>query len=297
MNCREYSEKFRAMKTVTFSEPHPGFVTVHVANPLATAAVCVYGGHVMKFAPAGQSEVLWMSEHSYWENGKPIRGGVPVCWPWFGAHPTDPAKTAHGLARFRNWELTGVTEAPSGETVLTVALRDNAETRAIWDHAFILELEVSVGKTLKMALKTTNTGKADFDITEALHTYFTVGDINKVSISGFDGCTYINTLNNEEPVQHGDITFNAETDRIYFAKDSLNTINDPVLNRTIVHTRKNSADSVVWNPWVAKSIRMPDFGDNEFPGMLCLETANVRKHFVTVKAGETHVMSAEIAVK
>ncbi len=297
MNLEEYIERYRETKTVSFTEPHDGFVFVNVENEFARAAISVYGGQVISFAPRGCEDVLWMSRECFWQQGKAIRGGVPVCWPWFGAHPVDPGKPAHGLARVCNWDIVSIVETSVGGTAVTLVLRDNAETRKIWDYAFCLELVVTVEKTLKMELKTTNAGVESFDITEALHTYFTIGDISRVGIAGFDQCPYFDSLTKQDEIQSGDITFSTETDRIYYSRDALNAIIDPVMKRSIVHRRTNSATSVVWNPWIEKSKRMPDFGDDEFKRMLCLETANVRNDFVTVGPGSSHIMTAEIAVE
>ena len=292
MNCQEYRNQFRTNKTVSFTEPYPGIVRLQIVNPLATAEISLYAGHVMSYAPVGQTDLLWMSQHSYWEVGKPIRGGIPVCWPWFGAG--ENGRPAHGLARISPWSLASVTELPTGETVIVMTLADTPATRALWDHAFRLELTVSVGKTLQLTLSTTNPETAAFEIAEALHTYFTIGDIARVAISGFDGCSYLDSLTGKTERQHGDITFSSETDRAYYDPPAVTTIIDPVLKRQIANCRGNSTMSVVWNPWIAKSQRMSDFGDSEYLGMLCMETANVRDRKISVPAGATHRMTAEI---
>jgi glucose-6-phosphate 1-epimerase len=270
-----------------------GLPMVQVQSPAASGAVYLHGGHVAAWKPAGFEEVLWLSAKSHWDAGKPIRGGVPVCFPWFGPRPE---ASAHGTARLQSWDLESIRQEVAGVTVC-LRLQDDDSSRGFWPHAFLLRQRVTFGAELRMALELTNTGTATLTAEEALHTYFAVGDVRQVRILGLSGVDYLDKTDNaRQKRQQGDITITAETDRVYLNTVSAGTVEDPGKGRRIVISKENSRDTVVWNPWIAKAKAMPDFGDEEWPGMLCVETCNVAAHGVTLAQGQTHVMQARIAV-
>jgi D-hexose-6-phosphate mutarotase len=246
----------------------------------------------MSHTPSGGEDLLWMSDFSYYEVGKPLRGGVPICWPWFGAG-ADESKPSHGLARICQWEIEDISECGGG-TCVELVLRSSATTRKLWPHSFELRYRISSGAKLRLELETRNTGSCGFSITEALHTYFAVSDINAVAVGGFDGCRFLDTLDGKIQFQHGDIRFSAETDRVYYDSDDVSVIFDSGKGRKIINVREGSRASVVWNPWIAKARRLPDFGDNEYPGMVCVETANCKEVVVEIAPGEVHRMAAVI---
>ena len=290
-------QRFTAIAGLDFVERRPGFIFAEINNRYAAAAVSLYGGHVMEFTPHGEMPVLWESACSFYQLGKPLRGGIPVCWPWFGPVKDNPALPAHGLARLQYWELSNASNLPNGETELRLMLHENAETLAIWPHKFKLELRMIIGEKMRIELISTNTDDNSFSITEALHTYFAVSNINQLVIDGFDGCEYVNALDQQTYIQAGPITFNAETDRVYQGAAAESVIIDAGRKRRISNLRSGSNTSVVWNPWIAKSIRMVDYGDHEFPYMVCVETANVGKNAVTIAPGQSHCMSMTVSVK
>ena len=202
-----------------------GLPAVYIENDLAEAVVTLHGCHVVSFAPRGSREVLWVSGKSYFADGKPIRGGIPVCWPWFGG----AGQPAHGLARLSQWIQTGVTEKENGETVLNLAFVPKQA-----DFAFLLaNIRITVGKSLTVELKTTNNGEEDYKMSEALHTYFSVSKIEEISITGLDGVAYTDTLDKTEKVQQGDIVFTAETDRVYHTGNAAKIV-APAFGRTIL---------------------------------------------------------------
>ncbi len=266
---------------------------VQVRTPAATGVVYLDGGHVAAWKPAGFEDVLWLSEKSHWETGKPIRGGVPICFPWFGPRQNAPA---HGIARLQVWDLESIRQEAAGVTVC-LRLQDDDTSRSFWPHPFLLRHRITFGTQLTMALELTNTGTAPLAAEEALHTYFSVGDIRQVRILGLAGVAYVDKTDDfREKRQEGDITITAETDRVYLNTVSAVTVEDPAQHRRIVISKENSRDTVVWNPWIAKAKAMPDFGDDEWPGMHCVETCNVGAHLVTLAQGQTHVMTARLAV-
>lgn len=295
---RRLSSRFGMDGRVVFREGPGGLTVADVANAAGRAEVALLGAHVMSFAPAGHKDVLWMSRESVFEIGEPIRGGIPVCWPWFGGHPSDPDKPSHGFARRLPWEVSA-TESLGGErTRLTLRLRDTDKTRAMWAHAFELQLVLTVGAKLSVELVATNRSSTPFTVTGALHSYFSVSHIADVSVSGLEGTAYIDTVGgaNARKVQEGAITFAAETDGVYLDTCAACVIRDPGWGRRIHVAKEGSRSTVVWNPWVAKAERMPDFGDDEYVGMLCVETANAMADAVTLAPGETHHLRATISV-
>lgn len=262
-----------------------GLPAVYIENDLAEAVVTLHGCHVVSFAPRGSREVLWVSGKSYFADGKPIRGGIPVCWPWFGG----AGQPAHGLARLSQWIQTGVTEKENGETVLNLAFVPKQA-----DFAFLLaNIRITVGKSLTVELKTTNNGEEDYKMSEALHTYFSVSKIEEISITGLDGVAYTDTLDKTEKVQQGDIVFTAETDRVYHTGNAAKIV-DPEFCRTILVEKSGSNSTVVWNPWIEKSKKMADYGDEEYHEMVCVEAANAWSGAYILKAGESRTLMTKI---
>lgn len=284
---------------VKYAEGQGGLPCLDVRTEQAEGRVYLHGAHVARFRPAGESPVLFVSGKSWFEGEKPIRGGVPVCWPWFGPKGDDPKAPAHGFARIQPWTLMSVTMLADGAVELVLELRP---TELSWKYGFgefVLEHRVRIGRELSMMLVTRNTGGAPFTISEALHTYLMVGDVRKVSVAGLGGVTYIDKTRNFERVTEGMalITIGGETDRLYVNTEGAVRIEDASFGRRIVVSKAGSRSTVVWNPWVEKARAMSDFGDEEYPSTICVETANAADNVVTVGPGESHSMQATIRVE
>ena len=256
----------------------------------AEAHVYLHGAHTTHYQPAGAKPVLFMSGASHFAEDQPIRGGVPICFPWFGPKSDDPDAPAHGLARTRGWAIAS-THADTAAT--TIELHNSTIT------PFDATLRVELGTDLRLTLSVQNRGDADVSFQEALHTYLALSDINNVYIIGLEDAAYIDKMRDAEQfAPTGEpIRFTAETDRVYINTAATCTLHDPGLSRRIVIEKTHSSDTVIWNPWIDKAARMPDFGDDEWPGMCCIETANVHDGGITLRAGETHQMSATIRVE
>jgi glucose-6-phosphate 1-epimerase len=270
-----------------------------VDGPQATAQVYLHGAHLAAWRPAhAAADVLWMSGHSLFRPDTPIRGGVPICFPWFGPHPSDPTAPAHGFGRLTTWTLCEASESADGTVVLTLQLESD-NTSPIWPDYFSADLRLSIGPTLQLALEVHNTGHHAFTFEEALHTYFAVSHIEQVTVSGLENSVYLDKVQGGAQQRQGDgpITFSGETDRVFLDTRSTCVIHDPGLARRITVAKDGSASTVVWNPWVRKAQAMADFGDDEWPGMLCVETANVGKAAVTVRPEDKHTMTARISVE
>lgn len=293
-NTPTLNTRFAIAGHLAFEETHAGLPVAVITTPHASARVSLYGGHVLAWQPTGQKPVIWVSKAALFEPGKAIRGGVPVCWPWFGPLAGQPL---HGFVRTRLWALRDATVDAAGQVTVRLGLSDDASTRAIWDHAFDLELVVTVGQTLTMALVTRNTGTAPFIISQALHTYFGVGDIEQTTVQGLDGCTYVDKVDNfTEKRQSGPVDFSGETDRIYVNTTADSLIVDAAWGRTIRINKQGSASTVTWNPWIDKEKTMADMVTGEYRGMVCVETCNAGSDQITVAPGQQHALVANISV-
>ena len=236
-----------------------------------------------------------MSKKSLFAPGKAIRGGIPLIFPWFGPNQADSKLPAHGFARTRLWELRSVTREAATVKV-ELSLGPTSETRQLWPHDFDLRFSVTVGPALEMSLSVGNSGSEPFRFEEAMHTYLAVDDVRNVKIQGLAGREYIDKVQGGKIFRQGaeSISIVGETDRVYLATPDAVTVTEAT-GREIVVSKEGSDATVVWNPWIAKAKAMADFGDDEWPGMLCIETANAASHAVTLAPGEQHLMHARIS--
>lgn len=284
--------------SVRVSEGRGSLPRIDVSTAAAHAEVYFQGAHVAVWRPkATRAPVLWLSERSHFEPGKPIRGGVPICFPWFGAHPANAAAPVHGFARVREWRLTEAREDRDG--VVTLALELAGERLSPdWPHRFTAIHRIEVGTTLRMTLEVRNDGVDAFTFEEALHTYFDIAGIDAVSVAGLEGCAYLDKTAGGRPFgpTGAAVRFTGETDRIYLDTRDACVIDDPGQQRAITVHKSGSDATVIWNPWIAKARAMPDFGDDEWTGMVCVETCNVNVHARTLQPGESHAMTAAIEV-
>ena len=257
----------------------------------AVAHVYLHGGHVLHYQPAGEKPVLWHSQKSVFKDGAPIRGGVPVCWPWFGPHPSEPSLPMHGPVRLSEWtqKTASVTDEATSITL---------ESPVAEQFGASLTLTVELGMALSITLITKNISDGPLAVAEALHTYFAVSDIDPVSISGLEGTQYIDKVPADLPTlqQEGAITFVSETNRVYLDTTGACTIHDPGWNRRVRVSKTGSRSTVIWNPWAEVAAKNPDFGDDEYVEMVCVETANCGPNALELAPGEEHAIQTQIEV-
>jgi glucose-6-phosphate 1-epimerase len=266
-----------------------GLTRLTLSTPAAEAHVYLHGAHVTHYQPRGAAPVLFMSAHSRFAPGQPIRGGVPVIFPWFGPHPTRTDLPAHGYARTRPWDL-----------VRTASAANIASAAFLLSDAPRLELgyRVSVGPALELSLEVRNISTEPVTFEQALHTYLAVDDVRGVRVEGLSLCDYIDKVDGmKRKRQSGPVAITGETDRIYLDTNDTVTVHDEAAGRRLSVSKSGSASTVLWNPWVGKAKKMPDFGDDEWPRMICVETANVADNAVTLAPGAAHVMRAVVAVQ
>jgi glucose-6-phosphate 1-epimerase len=271
-----------------------------VTNEHAMATISLQGGQVLSWRPREAQPVLWVSKCRYAAPSKAIRGGIPVCWPWFGPHPSDPAKSAHGIARTAAWRVVSTVSGDrerEGATHVVLALDPSDALLAQFPHEFELQIDIGIGRALDVRLSTRNVGSEPFVITQALHSYFAVSDVRDITVEGLDRRFYIDQLDPRARRQQlGDVRISAETDRVYLDTADSCVIRDPGIERSIRISKSGSRSTVVWNPWIEKSKRMADFGDDEWPELLCIETANAADDRVEIAPGATHILSARIEI-
>ncbi|HMA34270.1 MAG TPA: D-hexose-6-phosphate mutarotase [Chloroflexia bacterium] len=271
---------------------------VDVRNAQGLARISIQGGQVVAFQPHGTAPVLWVSAASLYAPDKPIRGGIPVCWPWFGPHPTDPTKRQHGFVRTALWSVGNTRVTPEGATQIQLTLADSPATRALWPHPFALAITITVGTALVVELVAHNPGPDPVSCSGALHSYFSVSNVTSIAIQGLEGCTYIDkTAGGAQQLQQGPVTLDGETDRIYLETAAPCVIVDPERQRRIHIAKQGSRSTVVWNPGEAGARRMSDFGAEEYRRMVCVETANAGPDAVTIPPGGAHRLGTTITVE
>ena len=283
---------------ITRQDGNGGLPFVRIQNQAAQASICLLGATVLEYQPQGAAALLWTSPNSHYAVGTPIRGGIPVCWPWFGAHPTDPSLPAHGFVRTRLWRVTQAVDETAGRSVVELACEDDEKTRQMWPYPFELRLRVTVGAELSVALTSANRGSSAFPFSAALHTYFAVADVAAIQIDGLDGVPFLSkTHNYQRFVEPGPIRISAQTDRVYLDTTATCTIHDPGMNRRIQIEKEGSHTTVVWNAWEKLSAEMADLGAGMYRKYVCVETVIGPQEQKVLPAGETHTMSATIQLK
>ena len=298
MTLAELNQRHAIGNHVQFKEIAEGMIIAEVANHHALANIALQGAHVATFQPRGEEPVIWLSPYAKFAPGKSIRGGVPICWPWFGPHKTDSKLPGHGYARTVPWEVLETRALTDGSTLLRFGLIESDATRAQWPHPSTVELEVTVGKALRVVLITTNAGDTAFELGEALHTYFQISDVEKTTIRGLENCAYLDKVQDfAHCTQKDGIIIESEVDRVYINTAADCVIEDKGLKRAIRIAKQGSMSTVVWNPWTEKADKMGDFGENGHRGMVCVESGNAMENVVMLAPGATHKLVAVYSVE
>lgn len=291
-------EKFSLEGELGFMEMEGELPFISVSNKYAQADICLYGAHVMSFTPHNTFELLWMSPSSFSEEGKAIRGGIPVCFPWFGPHKSDPQLPQHGFGRLMYWEVIETRAEANGETLIRFQLNASEATKAYWPHDFSAELVITVGAELKMSLNVTNTSTEAFEYSCALHSYFNLSGIENIYIEGLQGTTYYNQLTNANAVQEEtSLTISEPVTRHYLDTQTPVIIADPVFRRRIQVQKAGSQVTTVWNPGQEACLNMQDMPDDGYETFVCVEATNAFKHSITLSPGESHQTATIIGLE
>lgn len=264
---------------------------IHISNDAAEAKVMLQGAHLFHFQRKDKKPLLWLSESACFEEGKAIRGGIPVCWPWFGPNNSDPSLPNHGFARTTLWEHIKTEELSESETKVTLRLGHSNKSLQLWPHRFELTLEITIAKQLQVSLITKNLDTKAFTISDALHTYLAVDDIDTLYVDGLDQKSYYDKVGDtHHNIQQGVLRFSKETDRIYQGITSAVCVHTP--RECISVKTEGSQTVVIWNPGDELAAHMPDLSDHRT--MLCIESANALDDEVLIQAQHSHTLTTII---
>ena len=268
-----------------------------ITTPHATATVYLQGAHITAWQPAGRQPVLFTSRKTELAPGKPIRGGVPIAFPWFAARHDGKPGPSHGFARIQDWTLAFA--ALAGEDLhLTFTLAPTELSRSLGYDSFRLAYQLVIGRNLSLQLTVANDAAEPLVFEEALHTYYAVADVHEATVTGLEGVTYLDKVDNFAPkVQQGTVTFTGQTDRVYLDTAASCVLHDAAGKRQIIVAKENSHTTVVWNPWDTGAAKLPDLDPTEWHEFVAVETVNAAKDSVTLQPGSTHTMQAHISVK
>ena len=294
MNIEQLNAEYGITDKVQIVEGKGGFPVIEIKNEYAKATISLYAGQVLSFQPVNQAQdMMFLSSQAYYAQGKAMKGGVPICWPWFGPDPEDKGRASHGFVRNRMWGMREIESTQDGSTVVVMGLVDTPETRKIWDFAFDMAIAITVGSSLTIELTTRNTGDKPFEVTQALHTYFRIGDIAQVQVLNLEDTSYLDKVDGgKNKTQTGVVSFDSECDRIYLDVPSQLVIDDMALGRKIKITAANSNTAIVWNPWAKISANMADLGDLGYQKFVCVETANAANEIIKIAPGNDYNLTA-----
>jgi glucose-6-phosphate 1-epimerase len=286
-----------------FVEGPGGLARLDIETPLCRAQVYPYGAQVMQWAPTGHAPVLFASPRCQFQIGKGMRGGVPVCFPWFADRTHDPRPAGapspnHGFVRTRAWRVEQLVREQDGQVRVLLWTRDDDSSRALWDHAFEAMLEISLGSTLSITFEVKNTGDRELLFEEALHSYFEVGDVARTRVVGLEPGRVIDKVDGrrEKAWAGASLGFGGEVDLVFVGSRAAVTIEDDTLSRRIVVDKSGSRTTVVWNPGAALAERMADIGVDAWRRFVCVESANAAPHAVPLPPGARHALTQKISV-
>jgi len=295
-NPEDLDRRFGILGIAKVCEGNGGLTVVKITAPLAEGEIYLHGAQVTSWKPAADNEVLFLSSTSRWKEGQAIRGGIPVCFPWFRGNADDPHAPAHGFVRTKSWQLESIVEDEGGVTISMFTESDD-QTRRWWPGEFRLVHRVTFGLELALELACTNTGTVPMRFEEALHNYNRVADVADVRLQGLDNVPFLdNTDSNREKTQPGDIAILSPTDNAYLNTQNAVDLVDPKLRRRLRLKKSNSLTTVVWNPWREGAARLSDLGDGEWTQFLCVEASNIMGNAVNLEPGQEHKMGAVISV-
>jgi len=294
-----------------FSHPDVRFyrrdklIMLKLSNRHGAATLTTFGGTLLSYKPATGEEVIWLSETAVYDGSKPVRGGVPICWPWFGpydpqtmgADASDAAKKGHGVARYETWDVAAV-RSVGDATEVVLQLEPNDSIRRAWPLPFVLKLIVTLGKNLTLELAGENRSQRDWVVSEAFHTYFRVAQADGLIIEGMDNTTYIDKgRGGQRFTQDGPLRLTLPMEYIFVDHRNAVVLNDSGNQRRIVMEKTNSASTVVWNPGPEGAKSFADMPDDQYAHMVCVEAANALDNAYQLTSGASHSMKMTIALK
>lgn len=273
---------------------YQGFPALLISTPFSKAAISLFGGQVLSYVPKGFDDVLWLSPTSK-RPPDPIRGGIPVCWPYFARQGQPTEAPMHGLVRTMQWQVTHAQQNADGEIVLAMA------PPLVPEVPMNLMLTMRIGRALEQALTTVNIGPETLRFTQALHTYFKVADASQVHVTGLDGLTYADKFDDfNEHTQNGNWDLHdprdpGRSDRIYMDAGNRFELVDPAGQRKIMLATSGSKALVAWNPGAELIKTFPDLPPDGWQHYVCLEAANCGLDIIEIEPDDSHVLQQSIA--
>jgi glucose-6-phosphate 1-epimerase len=279
------------------TEPFPNMPAVRITTSSCAATIYLHGAHITAWRPAGSEEIIFVSSRARYVDGQAIRGGIPICFPWFRGKRDDAKAPAHGFVRTKSWNLESL-ETHGQDVTVTMSTSSDEATKKWWPHEFRAVLRATFGRDLQLEFTVENAGTSEARYEEALHTYYLVGDIASARVAGLAGASYLdNTDGNREKEQTGEVRVAGATDSAYVNNENALEVVDPVLKRRIRIRKRNSRTTVIWNPWKEAAEKMSDMGAEEWKKMLCAEGANILGNAIKLSAGEKHATTVTMAVE
>ncbi len=273
--------------SIRLSESSPSYPIFEIDHPTCSARVALHGAQVISWRPADEDEVLYLSPDAVFEEGKAIRGGLPICWPWFNAHPTNPEMPSHGIVRTRFWNFVAASESDEGVTLQFEMVE------GIWSAVVTFK----IGEALEVILETRNPNEIPIVVSGALHPYFAVSDIEQVRVVHLDGADYLDTVGTPtQRKQKGALNFSGEVDSIYDSSSNVLLVDD-LSGRALLIEKTGSPSTVVWNPWIEKSAALKDLPNDGYQKFCCIEAAIANDKAVIVMPGSIYVLSIRISVE
>ena len=282
-----------------FVKGEGGFVMIEVDNDYATAVISTYSGQIMAYQPKTEAKpLLFLSDLAIYESGKAIRGGLPICWPWFAEDIKSKDLPAHGFVRDQQWQVVKTQKQDDGSTKVTLEISNNQYSMKLWPYKFKLQIEITISSILTVVLTTNNVDEKSFTISQALHSYLAVGDVNQIEVTGLDGLCYLDkTADFTERNQRSNVVIDGIIDRIYQDVESDVLLSDPIFNRKIRISSQGSNTFVVWNPGEKVASTMVDLADDGHKKFVCIEAANTADDKVNIAAGKSHSLTVTYSIE
>ncbi|MEX2671206.1 MAG: D-hexose-6-phosphate mutarotase [Phycisphaeraceae bacterium] len=282
-----------------FDQGRGGLPKLAIRTPLAEADIYLHGAHVTHFKPAGTDPLLYLSPESAFAPRQPIRGGIPICFPWFAQHKTNPDLPLHGFVRLLPWQIDELTESADGRVRVgfTFEHHQSDEMYSAFPHPFRLRLSITVGNALDLHLHIENTGDQPLSCEAMMHTYLAVRDVRQVQLLGLENINYLDKTDDyaqkTQPTKA--LSFAGETDRIYLDTPAHCRLLDVPSDREIIIEKSGSQTTVVWTPWVAKTQTLRDIPDEDWPHLLCVETGHASDNALEIAPRTSHTMTTTLS--
>lgn len=281
---------------IGFKKSENSLTKIVIDNRFAEAEIYLHGANLTHFRLKGEEAVIYNGTETVYSADKTVHAGIPICWPWFGAHPTDSAKPQHGFARDMPWKPKSTKTVENGETEVVLILEETPESLQLWPYSFRLELTFTIGNSLRIELKTTNTAAEPFTITQALHSYFFIGDIEAVEARGVETTPFVDyTDDKKEKNETAPLRINRMVNRVYVPTETVCTIEDELLKRRIIIEKEGSRSTTIWNPWEKSGIH--DLPGDTYRKFLCIETTNALSDARTLQPGKSGTIVQKITVQ